>query len=57
MIPDKDQLLTELKAIQLWDTEYFWEDSHDELATMAFQSRQMRRREILQELGRENTKS
>ena len=55
MIRDKVQLLKELKAIQLWDTEYFRESPLDERAAVAFQSRQMRRREILQELNQEKT--
>lgn len=56
MIRDKEQFLTELKAIQLWDTEYFREGTHDERATMAFQSRQTRRREILEELNQDKIK-
>jgi hypothetical protein len=40
-------LLAELKAIDAWDVEYRRETVHDRTAIDAFESRQIRRKEIL----------
>ena len=53
MTSDKARLVSELRAIEAWDDDYYRHDAHDRGDIVAFESRQIRRREILEQLIRE----
>jgi hypothetical protein len=54
MTPSWHKLVQELKAIELWDNFFYLKPAHDQMAPIAFQSRQSRRRELLEMLNRED---
>ena len=45
------RLRTELRTIGVWDEDYRQKKSHDESDELAYQARQERRREIMQEIA------
>jgi hypothetical protein len=55
MTSARDKLMSELMAIEAWDNDYCQKGVHDRGAMLAFQSRQIRRREILEQLKTQET--
>jgi hypothetical protein len=49
-VESRIKLAEELKAIEVWDDEYLRQLVHDRGSVVAFESRQIRRAEILQQL-------
>jgi hypothetical protein len=47
-------LLAELRAVELWDTDYYRKKSHSHQDRQAYENRRARRAEILSELIRLN---
>jgi hypothetical protein len=50
MNKELSKLDAELEAIELWDSIYHCEKTHDEVDEVSYQTRQERRREIIQEV-------
>lgn len=51
MLTDREKLLSELKAIERWDSEYYRQSIHSRTDRDAFLARQIRRKELLILLG------
>jgi hypothetical protein len=47
----RERLLAELRTIGMWDEDYRQKESYDESDELAYQARQERRREIMQEIA------
>jgi hypothetical protein len=54
---DLKTLVAELKAIECWDADYYRIEPKDKQAAVAFNSRQQRRREIIELIRSERQKS
>ncbi len=50
MTSEVEELVAELRAIELWDSDYYRERLHDRNTIAAFEARQRRRREIMSKL-------
>ncbi len=57
MTPLWNKLLAELRAIDIWDNDFYREKIHPKGTAMAFETRQVRRRQILELLSREKVEN
>jgi hypothetical protein len=57
MTPLWNKLLAELRAIDIWDNDFYRERVHRKGTIIAFETRQSRRRQILEQLSREKVEN